>query len=1177
MADVFVSYSRKDRDLVGRLHQALETKGRETWVDWEGIPPTAEWLAEIRAAVESADNFLFVLSPDSIASKVCRLELEHAVAHHKRLIPVVHREVSAADVPESLGSFNWIFFRSEDDFESAFETLLRALDTDLEWRKEHTRLLVRALQWDGRGRNDAFLLRGSDLKAGEAWLAAAGAQKEMRPAQLHGEYIAASRRGATKRLRMLLGSVAFAAIVAVVLAVLAFRQSRLAEDRRVLAEQNRKEAVESAGRADRNAETARLNADEARRNAGVAEERRREAEEQRQAAVEERNTALSRELATHSVLSLATDPELSLLLAREAARVRPTEQAEMTLRSAILQSHVRMVLRGHSDPVKTLGFRKDGKRLVTAASDVGLIWDAETGKPICELKGHTGTIWHAEFGADGKRVITTGDRAARIWNAETCALQHTLNGEGDFQVWAEFSPDGKLAVVAGRHEESTKDDMGRVWDVNSGKLLSVLKGHEEVVTRARVSPDASRFLTASRDKTARLWDADGKLVAVLSGHDEPVTTAAFSPDGRRVATAGQDGTTRIWSAEKGTPIAEVRGHTGRVNTVEFSGDGRWLLTASDDGTARVWEADAPGARQHSDPDMFDETKQVGWRSAAVLSGHRGSVESAVFHPDGNRVATAGADQTVRIWAPHTWDPERAFAAATEGTPLFEGGAKYLVTVPESSFNAARIWNMETGEPVGKPCKRAVFSPDGRWAATSHLMEKETKIWDTRSWKTAATLRGDAVSFSPDGKWLATEEGDHSLIWEIATWRRAAELPGKGGDFRHDARMFCGVGNHALLSWRAGTWEALPGIPKPGPFPDGCFYRPDGALDVRTPLSHTRDGRWGVQVLGDNLEVYHMPSGRLATKLESRVPQTLRDAIRYFTLSPTGRYAGAALLNGTARIWEMGTWRPVAVLRGHRGELHHLAFSADERFVATAGEDKTARIWDLSTGQSFAELRGHSGAVSGVAFSPDGRKVATMSEDGTALVYNCQVCAPMEELAAIAEVRVTRSLTAAERARFLHDESAATEDAETLLARARELASAGDVASATQLFERARQRGEKLFREPKREAELLAAEGFLAASTRHAERIELGPAIEARRRAKALGADQVKDPEQEVRKIAVDALTSSARVAAREGRTVEADRLIRRAQDILLKPEDKARLMQEWTRQRLLGQARLAGN
>src|SRR3954454_16503806 len=105
-SDVFISYSRKDREFVKRLEQALESRGRETWVDWQGIRPAEEFLQAIFPAIEGADTFVFVLSPDSVTSQICGKELAHAVSHNKRMIPVMARDVEANAVPEPLAKLN---------------------------------------------------------------------------------------------------------------------------------------------------------------------------------------------------------------------------------------------------------------------------------------------------------------------------------------------------------------------------------------------------------------------------------------------------------------------------------------------------------------------------------------------------------------------------------------------------------------------------------------------------------------------------------------------------------------------------------------------------------------------------------------------------------------------------------------------------------------------------------------------------------------------------------------------------------------------------------------------------------------------------------------------------------------------------------------------------------------
>jgi hypothetical protein len=187
MADVFISYSRQNKDFVLKLHEALNKSGSTDWVDCEDIPPAAVWREEIKSAIESSDSFIFVISKDSVVSRECHLETEHAVKQNKRLIPIVLDEVEEKDVHEKLRVPNWIFFRKYDDFESSFTKLVNAIDTDLYWVKSHTRLLIRANEWESKGRNESFLLQGSDLKDAENWLLH-GMEKEPRPNSLQAQY-----------------------------------------------------------------------------------------------------------------------------------------------------------------------------------------------------------------------------------------------------------------------------------------------------------------------------------------------------------------------------------------------------------------------------------------------------------------------------------------------------------------------------------------------------------------------------------------------------------------------------------------------------------------------------------------------------------------------------------------------------------------------------------------------------------------------------------------------------------------------------------------------------------------------------------------------------------------------------------------------------------------------------
>ena len=222
MSDVFISYSHKNGDFTHRLVDALQAAGRNSWVDWEDIPRTAQWWQEIQEGIDSADTFVCILTPESLGSSVCTLEIAHTFANSKRIIPVVHIQPDAAaafgriaaapidtvlekmlagrdllllarDNWQRLGEINWVFFREEDDFDAALKQLVETLETDLPHVKMHTHLLTRAKEWEKTPDDASLLLSGDSLRAAENWLEF-NADKNPPPTDLQRRYIDASTR-----------------------------------------------------------------------------------------------------------------------------------------------------------------------------------------------------------------------------------------------------------------------------------------------------------------------------------------------------------------------------------------------------------------------------------------------------------------------------------------------------------------------------------------------------------------------------------------------------------------------------------------------------------------------------------------------------------------------------------------------------------------------------------------------------------------------------------------------------------------------------------------------------------------------------------------------------------------------------------------------------------------------
>ena len=91
MSHIFISYSRKDIDFAQKIVDALAANDLDTWIDWKSIPKGEDWEQEIYRGIEEADAFLFLVSPDSVASEMCNKEIDHAVANGKRILPIVIR------------------------------------------------------------------------------------------------------------------------------------------------------------------------------------------------------------------------------------------------------------------------------------------------------------------------------------------------------------------------------------------------------------------------------------------------------------------------------------------------------------------------------------------------------------------------------------------------------------------------------------------------------------------------------------------------------------------------------------------------------------------------------------------------------------------------------------------------------------------------------------------------------------------------------------------------------------------------------------------------------------------------------------------------------------------------------------------------------------------------------
>jgi WD40 repeat protein len=753
--------------------------------------------------------------------------------------------------------------------------------------------------------------------------------------------------------------------------------------------------------------------------------------DQRDTAQKEASRAKGRELAASAIAELAVDPQLSVLLASEAARRAPSPQIEDVLRRSLEASKLRFAFEAegpvhavgyspdgsyavvageagrarvfdalsgepgaelvHGGPVLEAWFAPDGRTVLTASEDgTARIWDATSGEERHVFE-HDGPLASARFSADGEHVATAGaDGVARIWRTVTGRLVRALRHDGPV-LSAVFSPDGKrLATVAERKDERVSS---RVFDARTGRRLYA--PDQIGVTTADFSPDSRLLVTTSSDRTARLWRAtDGKLLHVLDQPDGHVVGADFSPDGTQLVTASDGGTARVWDVATGGRLLVLVGPTNPVESASFSSDGQFLVVASLDRTVRVYRAD-------------------NGLQAAVLLGHEDGVTTATFSPDGRRVLTASLDGTARLW-----DPGTANALQLVGDHDLPVAAAALspdgrLAVSGDGSGAIGVWDLERRIRVHRFHVQSgvyalTFSPDGRSVAAAGVFNR-VGIWDVQSGRRVGLLQHSGVirrlAYSDDGEMLLAAGGPIVRVW-AGDGRLILDLR---TEFVRTADI-AGSGTHIVTAGHDGiarVWDVETGE---------LLHELEGHEDAITHVAFDPSGRLIVSAgLDDAARLWDVETGELLHVFDGHADDVLRAEF-----SRDGSLVATASLDGDGGIWDVETGESRHVLRGHFNPVYTIGFDPTDRWILT-GSQRTAGLWPVSSGLLAAYLRGHETPVTTAEFASTGWRVLTASEDGTVRTWVCETCGRIEELLALADERLAatrRVLTPEERELYL---------------------------------------------------------------------------------------------------------------------------------------------------------------
>jgi WD40 repeat protein len=865
---LFISYSRRDAPIVRALYDGLSERGIGVWVDWEDIPPSAEWWTTIRRAIDGADAFAFVISPDSIASPVCGDELAHAIAAGKRLIPLLHRHASdGQQVPDSLARLNWIFARNDDSLPAALDRFVEALTTDLELLRTHARLLVRAREWEASGRDASSLLRGGDLDTALQWLSAVSVSGPM-PTELHRDYLVSSQqaqreqserwrrlyeealaRDLASRSQLLVDQRGTALPLAALLAVEAARRSpSLQTDlalRKVLRLMPLRHAVTPI-----NGEHHTL-APAAERLATVNASRldvwaldSRECIRTIDAGGELRTAGLSL-----MPFALSADGALVAAVVGDF-EVRVWQIADGSVR---LEHHCDTQVRGVS-------FSHEADRLmVTLDRPASLILHVGGGQAPIALE-HESVMQNAAWRPGGAEIVLWGEESAEVWDPVQLRRTSTipLGFGGGPTTYVCYSPRGEYLALLRRSTYEVN-----VFHVDTRTLVFRETRHVDLAFH----PEDKAFAIASPEWSVAVYDLPSAQRRFRMKHDNSVWRVGFSRDGKRLWSKSTDGTTRVWELERdGAEVARYVDGPHSPAAVLFSRDGWRLHRVFGD---RIETGDARGfvewRRYEPDSPVFDVDADPG-RPHVVL-GTRNGAWFALDYSDLSRVKVLDGEQgrnamgeqltTTRFITPERVLLKRAFGGARVRNLSSANDESSLPDAQDSAMATSRngrlcrlagaqltVWNAETDntETRAVPDGTIALAVSGDGSMVALVGPKEVRlepVTKKRGRKRRVPLEGErSIALDESGRrlalWRADDAGSAVRMVDVSTGRTLSrwELPARLHDLRFDA-----TGDHVVLAVKDGTvqvWRSDAGLPlasfqHPAEAMCACFIKDAGLV------------------------------------------------------------------------------------------------------------------------------------------------------------------------------------------------------------------------------------------------------------------------------------------------------------------------------------------------------------
>lgn len=586
-----------------------------------------------------------------------------------------------------------------------------------------------------------------------------------------------------------------------------------------------------------------------------------------------------------------------------------------------------------------------------------------------------GIISEIAYSPNGKYLAVAASIGVWIYDMTTYQEIALITGPKGHLNSVDFSPDGKT-IISG-----SEDGNVYLWDsetkIQKRTLTSSLLGADCVALTSDGNTIAIGGGTAEGlDPTISLWHVStGEFLKTFGGPYSPVSLC-FSPDGKTLVGGVRfEKGISVWNANTGELIKTLKGHEEfeSINSIVFSPDGNIIASASNDKTVRLWSPHTGLLLQ-------------------TLTEHTKSVNSVIFSPDGDTLISAG-DDGIRVWNSNTAESSN-FIEIPARCVVFSPDGKTFVS---SSSDGIRVWEAQTRkllkmiEGYSDSVSSVVYSPDGNTIASGNL-NHNIHLWDANTGRIIKTLTGHtdiitSVVYSPDENTIATGSYDNTIrLWDVHTYVHRKTLNGQIGsvssmNFNPDGDIIVCCGGKEIRIFDVHTGELLKTLTGYTRYVNSIAFNPEGNTFA---------------ISGGGLDLFDVNTSKHLKTFTEQIDSInsmiyILDGKMIITGGWDDGEEGAVF--GRIDLWHVNTGKHLKTIEvdGFNGVMGialrpdgNIFVCGDMNYMGLASR---IHVWKVNSWEHIKTIKGHASSVDSLAFSPDGKTLASSGRDGTILLWD----------------------------------------------------------------------------------------------------------------------------------------------------------------------------------------------